>query len=259
MMLQLVPARAGAGWVKLGMRTFLRQPLALTGLFFLFMTAMTLISKLPLVGVAVAMVLLPGGTLGLMAATREATQGRFPMPAMLITGFRAGAVELKAMLVLGAMYAVGFLVALGASWMVDGGDFARVYLGGESPAAEAMMAPAFQGAMWVFIAIHLPVSLLFWHAPALVHWHGMAPLKSVFFSFVACLRNVRALLVFGLTWVLVLMLGLLAVTLLVALVGLGENAGSLFLPVLLLLAAMFFCSLYFSFRDTFETPKPEAP
>jgi hypothetical protein len=254
MKLQMIPARAGASWVKLGMRTFLRQPLALTGLFFLFMTAMTLISQLPLVGVAVAMVLLPGGTLGLMAATREATQGRFPMPAMLITGFRGGAVKLKAMLALGGMYAGGFLVALGASWLVDGGGFARVYLGGHSPAAETMMAPAFQGAMWVFLAIHLPVSLLFWHAPALVHWHGMAPLKSVFFSFVACLRNVRALLVFGLTWVLVLMLTVLGVTLLASLLGLGENSGTLFFPALLLMAAMFFCSLYFSFRDTFETP-----
>ncbi|MEI6759420.1 MAG: BPSS1780 family membrane protein [Betaproteobacteria bacterium] len=259
MKLQMVTARAGAGWVRLGMRTFLRQPLALTGLFFLFMTAMTLISQLPLIGVAVAMVLLPGGTLGLMAATREATLGRFPMPAMLITGFRGGAVELKAMLALGGMYAGGFLVALGASWLVDGGGFARVYLGGQSPAAEAMMAPAFQGAMWVFIAIHLPVSLLFWHAPALVHWHGMAPLKSVFFSFVACLRNLRALLVFGLTWVLVLMLILLAVTLLASLLGLAESSGSLFFPALLLMAAMFFCSLYFSFRDTFESLNQETP
>ena len=259
MKLQLLAARAGARWVKLGMRTFLRQPLALAGLFFLFMAAMTLISKLPLVGVALAMVLLPGATLGLMAATREATQGRFPMPAMLVTGFRAGPAELRAMLVLGGLYALGFLCALGASWMVDGGDFARVYLGGESPSAEVMMAPGFQGAMWVFVLIHLPVSLLFWHAPALVHWHGMAPLKSVFFSFVACLRNFRALLVFGLTWVLVLMLTVLAVTLLASLFGLGENSGSLFFPALLLMAAMFFCSLYFSFRDTFEPPDGATP
>ena len=121
------------------------------------------------------------------------------------------------------------------------------------------MAPAFQGAMWAFLAIHLPVSLLFWHAPALVHWHGMAPLKSVFFSFVACVRNIRALLVFGMTWVLVMMLTVMAVTLLAMLLGLGENSGSLFFPALLLIAAMFFCSLYFSYRDTFELPPGDTP
>ena len=113
--------------------------------------------------------------------------------------------------------------------------------------------------MWTFIAIHLPVSLLFWHAPALVHWHGLPPLKSVFFSMVACLRNLRALLVFGLCWMLVLMLALLAVSLLAALLNLGDSTGSLIFPVLLLMAAMFFCSLYFTYRDTFESPSGDAP
>ena len=32
--LNIVPARTGLQWVKLGIRTFLRQPLALAGLFF---------------------------------------------------------------------------------------------------------------------------------------------------------------------------------------------------------------------------------
>ena len=259
MKLQLVPARTGLVWVKLGMRTFLRQPLALAGLFFMFMAAMTVVSKLPLIGVPLAMVLLPGITLGLMAATREAAAGKFPMPLMLLTGFRAGPQALRSMLILGALYTLGFLAALGACWLVDGGSFARVYLGGESPSAEAMLEPSFQAAMWTFIAIHLPVSLLFWHAPALVHWHGLPPLKSVFFSLVACLRNLRALLVFGLCWMLVLMLALLAVSLLAALLNLGDSTGSLIFPVLLLMAAMFFCSLFFTYRDTFESPLGDAP
>jgi hypothetical protein len=160
MKLQLVPARTGLVWVRLGMRTFLRQPLALAGLFFMFMAAMTVVSKLPLIGVPLAMVLLPGTTLGLMAATREAATGKFPMPLMLLTGFRAGPQALRSMLILGALYTLGFLTAMGACWLVDGGGFVRVYLGGESPSAEAMLQPGFQGAMWTFIAIHLPVSLL---------------------------------------------------------------------------------------------------
>ena len=259
MKLQLVPARTGLAWVRLGMRTFLRQPLALAGLFFMFMAAMTVVSKLPLIGVPLAMVLLPGTTLGLMAATREAAAGKFPMPLMLLTGFRAGPQALRSMLILGGLYTLGFSTAMGACWLVDGGGFVRVYLGGESPSAEAMLEPNFQGAMWTFIAIHLPVSLLFWHAPALVHWHGLPPLKSVFFSMVACLRNLRALLVFGLSWMLVLILALLAVSLLATLLNLSDSTGSLIFPVLLLMAAMFFCSLYFTYRDTFDLPAADSP
>ncbi len=258
MKLNLVPARTGSAWVKLGIRTFFRQPLALAGLFFMFMAVMTVASQLPYIGVALAMLLLPAGTLGLMAATREANDGRFPMPRFLLTAFSAGRPQARAMLVLGALYALGFLVAMGASWLVDGGDFARLYLGGETPTRELMLESDFQAAMWVFISLHLPLSLLFWHAPALVHWHGMSPLKSLFFSGVACLRNFWAFAVFGLTWLALLVAVVIGVTTLAALLGNPGLAGDLLFPILLLTASMFFTSLYFTFRDSFEPP-PEAP
>ena len=58
--------------------------------------------------------------------------------------------------------------------------------------------------MWVFVGLHLPLSLMFWHAPALVHWHGFSPLKGLFFSLLACLRNFWAFAVFALMWLAVL-------------------------------------------------------
>ena len=106
MRLNIVPARTGALWVKLGIQTFFKQPLALAGLFFMFMATMTVASLVPVIGFVLAMTLLPAATLGLMAATREATQGRFPMPAILVAAFRAGKQEARAMLTLGALYAV---------------------------------------------------------------------------------------------------------------------------------------------------------
>ena len=259
MKLKLVSARTGSAWVKLGMRTFFRQPLALAGLFFMFMAVMTVASQVPVAGLALAMTLLPAGTLGLMAATREAVDGRFPMPAVLLTAFRAGRAQSRAMLTLGVLYALGFLLAMGASWLVDGGSFARVYLGGESPSREMMMESSFQAAMWIFVSLHLPLSLLFWHAPALVHWHGLSPLKSIFFSGVACVRNFWAFAVFGLTWLAVLVIGVVGVTTLAALLGKPGLAGDLLFPALLLVAAMFFTSLYFTFRDSFELPEEPAP
>lgn len=259
MKLTIVPARTGSAWVKQGIRTFFKQPLALAGLFFMFMAAMTVASLVPYVGFALAMTLLPAATLGLMAATREATQGRFPMPAILLTAFRAGRQQARAMLVLGALYALGFLLAMGASWLVDGGDFARVYLGGNTPTREMMLESDFQAAMWVFIGLHLPLSLMFWHAPALVHWHGLPPLKSLFFSLVACGRNFWAFTVFGLMWLALLVLAVVGVTTVAALLGSPGLAGDVLFPVLLLLASMFFTSLYFTFCDSFGPPPEAAP
>jgi hypothetical protein len=28
------------------------------------------------------------------------------------------------------------------------------------------------------MVLYLPLSLLFWHAPGLVHWHGVPPVKA---------------------------------------------------------------------------------
>lgn len=251
MKLHLVPARTGIQWVKLGIQTFFRQPLALSGLFFMFMAIMSLATQVPMVGSALALALLPAATLGLMAATQEATRGKFPMPSILITAFRAGQQRLQAMMVLGALYALGFLLIMGISALFDGGKFARLYLVGGQMTRELVMASDFQTAMWVAMALYLPLSLLFWHAPALVHWHGVPPVKSLFFSLVACLRNVRAFTLFGLGWIGVFLFGGLVVTLFAGLIGSAQVAGMAMVPAALLMAAMFFTSVYFSFRDSF--------
>jgi hypothetical protein len=141
MKLNIVPARTGIQWVKLGIQTFFRQPLALSGLFFMFMAVMSLASMVPLIGSALALALLPAATLGLMAATQEATRGKFPMPSILITAFRAGQQRLQAMLVLGALYALGFLVVMGVSALFDGGKFARLYLVGGQITRELAAGP----------------------------------------------------------------------------------------------------------------------
>ncbi len=259
MKLNLVTARTGALWVKLGVQTFFKQPLALAGLFFTFMALMTVVSLLPFVGLALAMTLMPAATLGLMVATQTASQGRFPMPTLLLAAFRADRAVTRAILLLGLWYAAGFLLAMGASWLVDSGGFAGVYLGGRSPTRELMLEADFQAAMWVFIGLHLPLSLLFWHAPALVYWHGMTPLKSVFFSAVACWKNLRAFVVFGLLWMFLLALMILLLTALGSLLDNATLTGELLFPTLLLMASMFFSSLYFTFRDCFSDANASTP
>lgn len=251
MKLQIVPARQGVLWVKQGIAAFWRQPLALSGLFFMFMAAVSVLSIVPIVGNILALALLPGATLGLMAATRESLAGKFPMPVVLISGFRAGKQQLRAMLVLGAIYAAGFMLMLGISAMADGGKFARLYLMGGTLSEELVLAPDFQLAVLLAMAFYMPLSLLFWHAPPLVHWHGVAPVKSLFFSFVACMRNFGAYTLFGVAWVGVFLGMGLVVAMLASVLGSPELTGAIMFPATLILAAMFFASLYFTFEGTF--------
>ncbi len=258
MKLNIVPAKQGALWVKLGMKTFFQQPLALAGLFFMFMAAMSVLSMVPLLGSVLALTLLPGATLGLMAATRETTKGKFPMPSILVSAFRAGRQQMRAMLTLGLLYAAGFMLVLALSALADGGKFAKLYLFGGTMSAEVLQDSDFQIASLVAMVFYTPLSLLFWHAPALVHWHGVTPVKSLFFSLVACLRNFWAFTVFGIVWMGAFMAMGMLVTTVAALVGNVNLIAVTMFPVAMLMAAMFFTSIYFTFRDSFELPPDES-
>lgn len=257
MKLNIVPARTGITWVKLGIKTFWQQPLAMSGLFFMFMAVLSLAALLPVIGAALALALLPAATLGLMAATREATKGKFPMPTILVSAFRAGQQRKRAMMVLGMLYAAGFLAIMGISSLIDGGEFAKLYLGGGQITEELVLQSNFQIAMWVAMALYLPLSLLFWHAPALVHWHGVSPAKSLFFSLMACYKNFGALAVFMFTWIGVFVLAIIVVSLISGLIGSVTLATVAMFPVALVIVAMFFTSIYFTFRDSF-LPTPDA-
>ena len=154
MHLHTVTPRSGLIWVKQGIQTFWRQPVALTGLFFLFMALVSVLSMLPYLGSALALAVLPAATLGLMVATEQASLGKFPMPTVLMIAFRAGQQRLRAMLILGLVYAGGFLLVMGLSALIDGGGFAKVYLANAPITAELINSSDFQSAMWVATVLY---------------------------------------------------------------------------------------------------------
>ena len=258
MKLHIVPASRGIQWVKLGMQTFFRQPLALSGLFFMFLAVTSVLSVVPYVGILLALGLLPGASLGLMAATREASDGRFPMPWILLSAFRAGRVQLRAMLVLGALYALGIVFILGCTAVIDGGNFATLTLFGSALPAETLQDVNFRMAMLSFSLLNLPLSLLFFHAAALVYWHEVPPVKGLFFAVAGMVRNFRAYAVFGLVWMGVFICFGIIMRMLAALVGSVQEVPILFYPAALLMTATVFTSIYFTFLDSFTiTPGAE--
>ncbi len=251
--LNVVPARTGMAWVKLGIKTFFKQPLAMGGLFFMFMALISVVSQVPYLGSAVALMVLPATTVGLMAATQVANGGKFPMPLVLFTAFRAGSNKTRAILVLGALYAFGFLLVLGVSALFDDGQLASIYLSGSPLSKEAMTSPDLKMAAWAAMILYLPLSMAFWHAPALVHWHNVPPLKALFFSLVACIKNFGAMTVYFFMWLAVFSFGGLILTLIAIGTGSESAVGFLMLPAAMLMAAMFFCSIFFTYKDSFIT------
>lgn len=265
MKLNLVPAKTGVEWVRLGLRTFWRQPLAFVSLFFFFMAVISIVSQVPILGSVGAPILLPFMSLALMVATSvaHANDTQKPTaPAMFMAVAAAMRTEWRRMVVLGVIYAAYFVVAVGLSTFFDGGVLAKAYLFDAPVTPEMAATPAFQHARLLVMLLNLPLSLAMWHAPALIHWHQVDPVKSLFFSVVALARNFTAYAMFGLSWLGVFMLagialGLLATVLVgVGAVGLGGGAttigGALMVGSALILAAMSLSSTWFTFRDSFD-------
>ncbi len=266
MKLNLVTSRSGFEWVRQGIRAFFAQPMAFFSLFMLFTTALAIASALPVIGSGLGLALVPSMTLALMVATEKVWQAReqeagLAKPttgAVFIAALGAVRDRIRPLLVLGLLYAMAVLAVIWLASLFDDPTQKPLILDDGTPNLEVMQSRAFQMAIWLRLALYAPVSLLFWHAPALVHWYGVAPVKSLFFSIVACFRNIAAMTVFGLVWIgvslgasaLLGLVGTLALTLAPA--GAAGIGASVILGGSLALTAMFFCTNWFTFRDSFS-------
>ena len=111
------------------------------------------------------------------------------------------------------------------------------------------------------LVLFVPLMMAYWYAPVLAAWHGLSPVKSLFFSFVACLRNWKAFLVYSLS---VFFAGLLIPGLILNILGLffsGQSNPALILLTLMVVfigMPVLYASFYVSYRDVFVTIDEDA-
>jgi hypothetical protein len=248
MQARIVDTPRGARWLAEGWRMFLAAPLGWIAIVIAYWLIMTVVSVVPLLGVAAASILVPAFSVGFMAAARAAAR-RAPVElAILFDGFRH---HLKSQLILGVIYFACLGLVLAASALADDGALASWMLAGSRPEEEVLRSEDFVTALAAAAALYVPVLMMFWFAPPLAAWHGTAPAKALFFSFFACLMNWRAFLAYGALTALIALLLPLAVLAVVALASLKVGALSLVFPLLIVLLPTLFASFYASYRDVF--------
>lgn len=248
---RVVSLMHGVRWLVEGWRLFRVAPPSWLALVFVYWMVMTAISLLPLLGVLVAMVLIPGFSVGFMAASRRCEQGKAPELRTLFEGFRN---RVAVQLGLGAVYVLALALLLGATALADEGALARWMLLGSRPGEEALQSDGFLAALAIAAGLYVPVVMLFWFAPLLAAWHAMAAGQALFYSFFACLMNWRAFLGYGAVAALVTLVipfVVLSVLLLVSGGQLKVAAMTLIFPLLIILLPTLLASFYASYRDVF--------
>jgi hypothetical protein len=248
MQARIVQTPQGARWLADGWRLFRAAPLGWLALVFAYWLIMTLVSIVPLVGVAAASVLVPAFSVGFMAAARAVSRGGPLELALLFDGFRH---HLRGQIILGVVYFACLGLVLAATALADGGALAGWMLSGRRPEDEVLQSDDFLAALACAAALYAPVLMMFWFAPPLAAWHGVGAGKALFFSFFACLMNWRAFLAYGAVTALIALALPLAVLSALMLVSFKAPVMSLVFPLLIVLLPTLFASFYASYRDIF--------
>lgn len=251
-----LPAAHGWRWLTDGFRIFRRNHLLLTFLVVSYWMLMALVNVIPLVGTIATTLCIPAFSVSLMNACRNIDRGVALGPQLLFSGFEN---NLRSLLTLGAIYLVAMVGILAVSALADGGALMQMMLAGEKPDEEAMSSGRLLLATQVALVLLCPLVMAYWYAPVLAGWHDLPPGKALFFSFVACLRNWRAFLVYSLAVMGAALLVPLLVGVLAALFPDSAALLTVLLSVLLILilAPTLFASFYVSYRDVFVTTRAD--
>lgn len=252
MKLKVVPARRGLGWIKDGMGVCVKQPLGFVSLLGLVITGAMLLMAVPVLGPLVVVSAMPMVWMAFMLASRRVLSDRRITPSVLVEPVRAPS-DRAPWLRLGALYAMATTVVIVLGGLLGPGMEELSTVIESTDQAEAVMSnPVVQSSLLWRLALTLPVSLLFWHTPALVHWSRLPVGKALFFSAVASWRNLGAFALYGAGWAVLLMM--VGVIMQVVATVLQIPALSTLIAVLggMWVAAAFYASLYFSVVDCFE-------
>ena len=239
-----VSAGHGWAWIVEGYALFRRSPAAWLALVLLLFVSMKVLLRVPLLGIVVVL-LMPHLMVGLMEGCRALERGSRLELGHLIAGFRRNAAQL---VTIGGVSLVGNFAVMMIVSAIGGEAISALAktmtqgvpvtpeLAQEMQAATRTVARA----LLVGTAVSLPLLMALWYAPLLVYFNDLAPLAALKSSFLACLKNMGAMLLYG----LVIMAGMFVTMPLSIAIGQYDFA-------LVLLAPIVVPSIYASYKDIF--------
>lgn len=242
-----LPLQRGWAWLREGFLLWRRNPALLTYASFAYLLILVLLSSVPVLGQAIASLLMPVLSLGVLNTCRAIDEGRKGGPDLLFSGFKS---NLPALVTIGGIYLVGSVLVILLTSASDGGTLVSLMRGEIDPETEEVPNVGFS--VMVALILSTPVIMAYWFAPILAGWWQVSAPKAMFFSFYACLQNWRPFLAYGLS--LMLIGGILPGLLIGAIGAFVPMLSTVLLLVIpLVLVPSIFASFYINAREVFAT------
>lgn len=153
-----------------------------------------LMAMTPIIGQVALPLLLPPLEVGMFLICRAAGEGEFIHPALLFSGFR---MNLRPLFAVGGIRLVCNMVALFVAIVISGVDIEglQTTVTSGKPIADSMLRGYLAMLGWFFL-LRMPIEMAGWFAAPCIALRGVSVIKALFFSLVACWRNLGAMIVF---------------------------------------------------------------
>jgi hypothetical protein len=243
-----LPASHGILWLAASFRLFRANPPLLSALTMAYIFLAIVVNALPRIGPFLVPLALPAMIVVVANGCRAIERGRGVSLIAMTHGLKMHRIALVR---LGGLHLLGAIIILFISTAIEGGQISL------ADSAKTISEEEIVGFMARLFVIAIPVISAFWFAPLLTGWDGVAPMKAVFFSFVACWRNWRAFAVYGLAAVMVAIVlpGLLQILA----SAISKTLYEILLVVLkmaiiFILAPTMMAGVFVSYQDVFHGP-----
>lgn len=195
-----LPAARGYAWIIEAGGLCKRSPLVLAASVLSFWMFLLVLALIPLLGTIAIAAVMPIMSVGLYRIYRNVEVQRPAHPAQLLSAPRARWLPLA---ILGGINFVLSMACVHLASLIDGGTLLAMMQGKAQIKPETLDQPGvFETAlvMWLLSSLLMMAN---WFAPLLVGLRDLSPGKALFFSFVACWRNLRPLVVFASTYFMI--------------------------------------------------------
>lgn len=178
-------------WLRQGWALFADNPALWLACALIVLLVVLGLNIVPVVGHLAANLLLPVLGAGLYHLCRRQASDEEPHLSDLFAGFKH---ESGKLVMLGVWFMLAMLLIALVSAVVVG---SAMIGGGGGAVGFGVMLGSFLLSILLALALGTPVFMALWFAPALVFFHGLAPLAAMQASFRACLKNWLAFGVYG--------------------------------------------------------------
>lgn len=225
-----VPAGNAWAWIVSGFNLFKANPVMWIVILLIYLAIIIPISLIPVIGSVVTTLLAPVFAAGMMWGCKALVLQQDLEINHLFEGFKKNTAQLISV---GGVYMLSLLVIMVMVVLTLDKDTIELLMKGQevSPAqANAMTLPILIAMLFI-----VPILMAYWYAPVLIGLHNLTVLEAMKLSFLACLKNMLPFLLYGLIFMVILVVAIIPF-------GLG----------LIVAVPVMMTSLYTSYVDIFN-------